>query len=202
MLDALLRPLIDRPLDPLGRALARAGVTANSITVGGALLGIAAACSIGGAHYRLGLLLILLNRLFDGLDGAVARATQRSDAGGYLDSIGDYLFYAAVPLAFAWADPARNALPAAALLASFVLTCASFLAFAAIAGQRGLVTTAQGQKSFFYSRGLIEGTETIASFIVMCLWPAQFPVIAWIFAGLCLVTAALRSGTTLRAFRD
>jgi phosphatidylglycerophosphate synthase len=201
MFDALLRPLIDRPLDAAGRTLARRGITANSVTLGGALIGLGAALAIGNSHYGLGLLLITLNRLLDGLDGAVARATQRSDAGGYLDSICDYLFYAAVPLAFAWANPAHNALPGAALLASFVLTCASFLAFAAIAGQRGLASSAQGQKSFFYSRGLIEGTETIACFIAMTLWPANFPMLAWTFAGLCVLTAAQRSTAAWQTFR-
>lgn len=202
MFDALLRPLIDRPLEPVGRLLARAGAGANAVTVCGALLGIAAALCIALQHTLLGLLFIALNRIADGLDGAVARATRRTDIGGYLDSLADYLFYASVPLAFAWANPLANGLPAAALLASFVLTCASFLAFAAIAGRRGLVSTAQGQKSFFYSRGLIEGTETIACFVAMTIWPQQFGLLAWTFAALCLLTATQRAWSARQIFRE
>ena len=52
------------------------------------------------------LLLFILNRLFDGLDGAVARATRRTDRGGFLDIVFDFAVYGAVPLAFALREPA------------------------------------------------------------------------------------------------
>ena len=86
------------------------------------------------------------------------------------------------------------------LLASFLLTAASFLAFGAIAARRGLESTAQGRKSFYYSRGLVEGTETILGFVAMLVWPAYFAPIAWVFAALCVLTAALRVAAAWRAF--
>jgi len=43
MFDAKLRPLIDPPLNRLGSALARRGVTANAITFLGLALGLAGA---------------------------------------------------------------------------------------------------------------------------------------------------------------
>ena len=132
MLDRLLRPLIDPPLNASGRFLARLGVSADQITLVGALIGAAAGAAAATGAFLLCLGLVVLNRLFDGLDGAVARATRRSDLGGYLDIVGDYVFYVAVPLGFGLPDPS-NLAPALALTASFTLTAATFLAFAAIA---------------------------------------------------------------------
>ncbi|MBI2209931.1 MAG: CDP-alcohol phosphatidyltransferase family protein, partial [Deltaproteobacteria bacterium] len=123
-----------------------------------------------------------------------------TDLGGFFFIFSDYGFYAAIPLGFAVFAPESTALPAAALLASFLMTCSSFLAMAALAARRGIHTEKRGRKSFFYSGGLVEGTETIAVFIAMLLWPERFPQIAWVFSGLCLVTALQRvflAGATL-----
>lgn len=192
MFDAKLRPLIDPPLNAAGHWLAGLGIGANAVTIAGIVLGIGAGVAAARADFTLALLLILANRLLDGLDGAVARATQLSDFGGYLDIVGDFVFYAAVPLGFGLAAPA-NQLPAMVLLASFILTGISFLAFAAIAGKRGLETQAHGRKSFFYNTGLAEGTETILVFVAMALLPQQFALIAFGYSGLCLLTVLQRT---------
>ncbi|MDP3907925.1 CDP-alcohol phosphatidyltransferase family protein [Novosphingobium sp.] len=199
MFDARLRPLIDPPLNALGRMLARRGISANAVTLAGLVPALGAAAAIAQGHYGAGLVLIVLNRLLDGLDGAVARASGITDFGGYLDTLADYLFYVAVPVAFGLASPLNTPM-AMVLVASFTLTCASFLVFAAIAARRGAETTAHGTKSFFYSTGLAEGAETIAAFIAMCLWPAQFPVIAAGFSALCLLTVLQRSLLARRSF--
>lgn len=201
MLDATLRPVIDGPLNTAGRMLARSGLPATAVTVAGLAAGLLAAAAIALEAYAAGFLLILLNRLLDGLDGAVARATAATDRGGYLDIVVDYVLYAGVPLAFALAEPSRNALPAAALLAGFCLTCSSFLGFAAIAAKRGLETVAHGRKSFFYSTGLVEGTETVLFFLLMAALPQWFALLAWIFAGLCVLTAVQRAILAMKAFR-
>jgi len=201
MLDAKLRPLIDPPLNRLGRLLAGAGVTANGLTFSGLALGLAGAAAIAFGQIGWGLALILVNRLFDGLDGAVARARGPSDLGGYFDIVADFAFYVSVPVGFGVLAPA-NAVPALVLVASFVLTGVSFLAFAVIAAKRGAETAAHGKKSFFYSTGLAEGAETIAVFIAMCLAPAWFPVLAFGYAGLCALTVVQRSAMAARAFAD
>lgn len=201
MLDARLRPLIDPPLNALGRTLAALGVTANAITAIGIALGIAAGVALAQGQYMAALALIITNRLLDGLDGAVARATRLSDFGGYLDIVGDFVFYLAVPLGFGLASPA-NLVPALILMGSFGLTGISFLAFATIAAKRGLETSAHGKKSFFYNTGLAEGTETIIVFIAFCLVPAQFPTIALAYAGLCALTVVQRTAAAWAAFRD
>ena len=188
MFDRYLRPLIDPPLNRMGRHLARAGIGADAVTLLGLLCGLAAGLAVALDAPLAALALILASRLADGLDGAVARATRPSDLGSYLDIIADFLFYAAIPLGFAFADPLANAVAAAALLAAFYVNGASFLGFAILAAKRGLSTEARGRKSWYHSGGLLEGSETIAFFVAFCLWPAAFAALAWIFAALCLVT--------------
>ncbi len=200
MLDTTVRPWLNPVLNALGNALARRGVSANQLTILGALIGLGAAVLIAHQHYALAFWLMALNRLLDGLDGAVARATTISDRGGYLDIVADYIFYASVPFAFALANPPLHALPAAALLAAFCLTASSFLVFAAIAAKRGLKTDRHGEKSIFYSTGLVEGTETVVMFLLMAALPDWFPTLAWLFAGACVITVIQRSILALRTF--
>lgn len=199
MFDAKLRPLIDPPLNALGRALARMGVGANAVTLAGLAPAIGAGLAIAHQHYLVALALVMLNRLLDGLDGAVARAQGPSDLGAYFDILADFAFYIAVPLGFGFAA-GPNALPALVLVASFTLTGVSFLAFATLAAKRELDTQAHGAKSFFYSTGIAEGTETIAVFVAMCLWPAHFALLAWGYAALCLFTVFQRSALARATF--
>ncbi len=115
MLDARLRKIIDPPLDRLGRRLAHLGVTANSVTWTGFFVGMGAWALLALESYPLALTCILLNRLADGLDGAVARHGRISDLGGYLDIVLDFLFYSGVAFFFAVGRP-EQALPAAFLI--------------------------------------------------------------------------------------
>lgn len=200
MLDRHLRPLIDPPLNALGRAIAARGIGANEVTLAGLGLGLVAAALLAfGLPGGMALLPLLLGRLLDGLDGAVARAEGPSDFGGYLDILCDFAFYGAIPLAFALRDPANGA-AAAFLLCAFYINGASFLGYAILAEREGMETTAQGQKSLYYSAGLLEGTETILFFILLCLWPELFRPLAVIFGLLCLGTATARALLARRVF--
>lgn len=201
MFDAKLRPLIDPPLNRAGRALAAIGVSANMLTFTGLALGLGGAAAIAMGQFWVGLALIVANRVLDGLDGAVARVRGPTPLGGYFDIVADFAFYVSIPLGFGIAAEA-NTLPALVLVASFVLTGVSFLAFAAIAAERRLATEAHGKKSFFYSTGLAEGSETIAVFIAMCLFPAWFPIIAYGYSALCVLTVLQRSALAMVLFND
>jgi len=106
-----------------------------------------------------------------------------------------------VPMAFGFLDPA-NTQAALVLVAAFVLTGVSFLAFAVVAAERGEETRAHGRKSFFYSTGLAEGAETIAVFIAFALIPTWFVPIAYGYAGLCVLTVFQRSALAVIHFRD
>jgi phosphatidylglycerophosphate synthase len=201
MLDARLRRLIDPPLERLAAPLAARGLSANAATLAGFACGLAAMAAIAAQAYLLGLALLLVNRVFDGLDGAIARQRGLSDLGGFLDILLDFIVYSGIPFAFALADPAANALTAAFLIFSFVGTGASFLAFATMAAKRGLASELRGKKSLYYLGGLTEGTETIAAFVLACLLPGWFPAIAWIFGVLCWLTTATRIAAAWQTLR-
>ena len=185
---ALLRPVLERG----ARGLHRLGVGANAVSVFGLALGVGAALAIAQRGYGWGLALLLASRLCDGLDGPLARLTQPTDRGAFLDIVFDFLFYASIPLAFALSAPAERALPAAVLLAAFIGTGSSFLAYAVLAERRGLRSDAFPRKGIFYLGGLTEATETLICFALMCLLPAFFALWAYGFAALCAVTIATR----------
>lgn len=192
MLDRQTTALIRPGIDAIAAQFVRRGVGADALSFTGFAVGVGAAVAIAMQSFWLGAGLVLLSRLFDGLDGAVARLTRPTDRGGFLDISLDFLFYPSIPLAFAIADPAANALAAAVLLAAFVGTGTSFLAFATIAAKRGLTSAAYPHKSFYFLGGLTEATETLAFFVAMCVWPAWFAPLAFVFAAMCAVTIATR----------
>lgn len=200
MIDALILPLQRRTLAPLAQRLHRAGVAADTLTLAGFAAGVMAVGALAAGAWALGLVLLLVNRLADGLDGEVARRAGPTDRGAFLDIALDFVFYALFPLGFALADPAANALPAAVLIAAFVGTGSSFLAFALLAERRGLSAASFPNKGIHYLGGLTEGAETIAVFIAMCLWPAAFPTLAWAFAAACALTTVLRWRRGWKAF--
>ena len=208
MLDRHLRPLIDPPLERGASWLAGRGVSANTITALGLILGLLAGLCLALDAPLTALLLIVASRLADGLDGPVARAhAARNEAveggfGGYVDILADFIFYAAIPLGFVLADPAANGAAGAFLLAAFYVNAASFLGYAALAEKHRLRSEANGRKAFFHATGLLEGSETIAFFIVICLWPQAFAPLAWGFGLLCLLTALMRLIEARRRFDD
>ncbi|MBP1885818.1 CDP-alcohol phosphatidyltransferase family protein [Sinorhizobium mexicanum] len=192
MLDGAVRRRLDPLLDRLGVALVRRGVKADTVTIFGLGLGLAAAGLIAYRLFLAGAGMILLSRLCDGLDGAVARASRGTDFGGFLDIVLDFAFYGAIPLAFIISDPAANGLAGAFLLFSFYVNGSSFLAYAIMAEKRAMTTSVRGAKSLYFTTGLAEGTETIVVFLAFCLFPGWFPPLAAVFAVVCLYTAISR----------
>ncbi len=201
MLDPLMRRVIDPPLERAGRWLARSGLSANAVTWLGFALGLAAIAALALQLYGLALGLILATRAADGLDGAVARQRGPTDLGGYLDIVFDFLFYSGVVFGFALGRP-EHALAAAFLIFSFVGTGSSFLAYAILAAKRGLTTDLRGRKSLYYLGGLTEGSETIALFVALCLFPGAFSWLAYAFGALCWLTTAGRITAAIQTFRE
>ena len=176
-------------------------ITANNITFTGFAIGLSAVPLIWIELYPAALALILVNRFFDGLDGAVARRNGVTNLGGFLDITCDFIFYSAVIVGFALADPDKNSLSATFLIFSFIGTGSSFLAFAAIAEKDEISSSVHGQKAFYYLGGLTEGTETIILYIVICLFPQYFPVLAIVFGSLCWLTVVGRFGSAYSLLR-
>lgn len=200
MLDRMALAALQPVLGRLAAGVHRLGIGADVVTGCGFALGMAAAVAIALRAYALGLVLMLAGRLCDGLDGAVARLTRPTDRGAFLDIALDFIFYASIPLAFAWSDPATRALPAATLLAAFVGTGATFLAYAVLAERRGMTSSEHPGKGFFYLGGLTEASETLICFGLMCLLPGWFALWAYGFCALCVVTIVTRIVAGWRAF--
>ena len=192
MIDAALLPLQHRLMARPAEWCVARGLTADRITLAGFAIGLLACGAAAMGWTWLALAGLVANRLADGLDGAVARLTQPTDRGAFLDIALDFVFYAAFPLGFAVADPAQNALPAAILIASFIGSGTSFLTFSLIADRRGMSAADYPTKGIYYLSGLTEGAETIAVFLAFCLFPAAFPLLAYGFAAACTVTTATR----------
>ena len=202
MFDSTLRPYINPPLNQLARIIGK-GATGTGLTVFGLIIGLTACVAAFLQYYDWALVLLLLNRLIDGLDGPVARyRKESSDFGGYLDIFCDYIVYGGFPLFMAGGTFDYMAMTAAAfVLFCIVLSGVSFLAFAIFATKKVMETNAQGKKSFYFSKGLMEGTETIIFLCLLCLFPNYFAVICCIFGILCLLTAALRVRKAYHVFK-
>lgn len=202
MLDAFLRPLINTPLERAAKALNAVSLKPDHITWIGFGFGVLAMAALANGFYLSALLFIGLNRLCDGLDGALARVSHHvTDYGGYLDIVLDFIIYSGLVFAFALGRP-EDALIAAFLIFSFIGTGGSFLAYAIIAAKRGVETEARGKKSFFHMGGLAEGTETIIALALICIFPQWFTEIALTFGALCWITTIGRIYEAKRVFRD
>jgi CDP-diacylglycerol---glycerol-3-phosphate 3-phosphatidyltransferase len=115
--------------EPAGHALAKAGFTANSLTVIGLAGSVSAGILIASGYARVGGLLSLLSGLPDMLDGAVAKATGRSSRrGAFLDSVVDRLSDAAVLAGIVWLGISRNE-PRVAVLAAMVLALSLIVSY-------------------------------------------------------------------------
>nr|WP_116980079.1 CDP-alcohol phosphatidyltransferase family protein [Escherichia coli] len=192
MLDRHLHPRIKPLLHQCVRVLDKPGITPDGLTLVGFAIGVLALPFLALGWYLAALVAILLNRLLDGLDGALARRRGLTDAGGFLDISLDFLFYALVPFGFILAAPEQNALAGGWLLLAFIGTGSSFLAFAALAAKHQIDNPGYAHKSFYYLGGLTEGSETILLFVLSCLFPACFPWFAWVFGALCWMTTFTR----------
>ncbi|MUK36454.1 CDP-alcohol phosphatidyltransferase family protein [Aliivibrio fischeri] len=192
MLDSFSIKVIRWPLAQSAKLVNKLGVTANQTTLFGFVLGCLAFPALIAEQYLLALVFIVLNRICDGLDGALARIQGITDAGGFLDISLDFLFYSLIPFGFVLANPDQNAIAGAFLIFSFIGTGSSFLAFAIMASKQGIDNPVYKHKSLYYMSGLTEGTETIACFIAFCLFPTHFSIIAYVFGAACWFTTFTR----------
>lgn len=186
-------------LEPAAARLSRVPPVALTIAGLGAGLLCAGAAYAGNAPVALALW--GANRLLDGLDGAVARASDgASDRGGYLDLVADFITYATIPVAqvAGAADPGSLAVPLGALLGSYYLNAVSWLALSAILAKRPTGSAGTDRRArpgatvLEMPHGLVEGAETVA-FVAACLaWPEALRPLFLGFAALVAITAASR----------
>ena len=194
MLDALLRPIKERVLSPLARAMGRR-VPPLAVTVAGFACGVAAAALAAQGRYGVALALWIANRALDGLDGTLARAQDtQSDLGGYVDIVLDFVVYAALHIGLVLGAPSMSlAVAALAMLASFYVNAASWMYLSAVLERRGAGARERGElTSVTMPDGLIGGTETIALYTLFLLLPRHLVTLFWLMTALVVVTVAQR----------
>ena len=191
MLDKKFNLFFKPILTKIARVLLNREFTSNQITLFGFILGIFSFIFLSLGMIYIALLFFILNRIFDGVDGTLARLTKPTDLGGFYDIISDFFIYALLPLGFILFDK-NNFLSMSILLTSFIGTCSTFLTTAWIFEKKKIQIDQLSKKSFYYSEGLIEGTETIFLFILMFIFYELASFIASIFAFLCFITALIR----------
>ncbi len=192
MLDKWTLEWTKSTLQKMADFIGKTGISANQISISGFFIGMMVVPALWFGLYWPALILIVINRIMDGLDGTIARRQKPTDAGGFLDITLDFIFYSAVIWGFALSNPDRNALAAATLIFSFVGTGSSFLAFAVMAAKHNIKSIHYPQKSLYYLGGLTEGTETITILVLFCIFPVYFPILAYGFASLCWLTTIIR----------
>ena len=191
MIDQYIYPKLANFYDKIAKSSDKLKITANQITVCGFVLGMVAGAFIMFEFYLIGASFFLINRIFDGLDGAFARKSKIKTDGSFFDITFDFLVYAFMILAFSFAQ-SKNSLSASILLFSYVGATTSFLGWAIIAQKYNIKSSIYPNKGFFYLGGLAEGTETVVITLLMCLFPSYFIHLALIFSALCLITCITR----------
>ncbi|MAT95854.1 MAG: CDP-alcohol phosphatidyltransferase [Anaerolineaceae bacterium] len=190
MFDERMRLVKDNVFHPMAQPLR--AIPPWLFSVLGLIVGVGAAIALWQQAYWLGFLLWFFNRVFDALDGAVARINSaQSDFGGYLDIIIDFVVYAAVPvgLALGRMDTAVT-YSLIFLLCTFYVNGASWMYLAAILEKR-THQHADRLTAVTMPAGLIGGTETIIFYTAFIFFPS---VLAWLFGlmGLLVVVTILQ----------
>ena len=201
MLDTFFIKSLKHPLRLTAVVIDKLAIKANWITLFGFMIGMMVLPALYFGNTSLALVFVIINRVMDGLDGAVARLQGPTDLGGYLDITLDFIFYSAVVFGFALMNPVDNALAASFLIFSFMGTGSSFLAFAIMAEKRKIKRLEYGRKSLYFLGGLAEGTETIVLLVLICLLPSYFAAMAYLFGVICWITTATRIYAGYRTLR-
>ncbi len=190
MFDPIFSRILKAPLARGAEALMERNITATQVTLGGFAAAVLCATAVAYGYYVIGLLFLIVNRIADGLDGTLARMTQPTDFGAYLDMVLDFVAFTAIAASFAAGRP-EHAIPAVVVAASLMGLASTFLGFAVVAATRGLIPDMQS-KPFNLAGGIVETSEITVFLLVVLVSPDLFPTAAWVFSAACWVTMAQR----------
>ena len=191
MFDRQIQKYTQKPLLYIAKLFLKF-ISPNHITLIGFSFGVLMCLSIIIDQYLLAVIFLFLNRLSDGLDGAMARLQTPTPLGGYLDIVLDFLIYGGFVLSFGITEQ-NNTLLSMVLLFCYIGTGSTFLAKAAIMPSlTNQNLNEEIPKSFHYAVGLIEGTETLIFMVLCLLFPNLFIFFSFIFIILCLITIVFR----------
>ena len=191
MFDRQIQKYTQKPLQYIAKLFLKY-ISPNQMTLIGFGFGVLMCISIIIDQYLIAIIFLLLNRLSDGLDGAMARLKSPTPLGGYLDIVFDFLIYGGFVLSFGITEQ-DNTFLSMVLLFCYIGTGSTFLAKAAILPSLSNTNLNEEiPKSFHYAVGLIEGSETILFMILCLLFPNLFTYFSFIFILLCLITIVFR----------
>lgn len=193
MLDGLLREKTHAFFDPLAARTVQGGMTANTLTLSGFVIGLAACFAAAVQFYPMALVLILLNRFFKGLASAAARATAITPRGCYLDLVCDFVIFGGFAFFFALGD-FNHLMASAFLLFAYLAMLAAWAGQALFDRERTAPATPAG--------GLVGQAEVTIFMVLCCVLPAFFSAFAAVLGLACFTAAALRIAQSVRLFRN
>lgn len=173
-------------VDPVVSVLKHSNITPNAISTLSLIFGLCYFLFMTGQHNWIAVFFLVASGYFDLLDGSLARATNTSsDAGCMLDIVFDRLVEFGIIIGLYLYDPSDRAMVSLFLLGSFYLCVTTFLL-------SGIFTPKNSEKSFHYSDGLIERTETFIFVLIVTLIPSFYNWMGWLFGILVFYTAFKR----------
>ena len=154
MLDQKFNLLFRPVLTKFATIFLKYQISPNQITLFSFTLGIFCFIFLSLGFIYTAFLFFLLNRIFDGVDGALARLKEPTDLGGFYDIISDFLIYALLPLALFYSI----------IIISFYVIITNifyrnmfyFFNYSLDFWEKKIKIEQLSKKSFFYSEGLIE----------------------------------------------
>jgi archaetidylinositol phosphate synthase len=156
------------------------------VTLIGLFIGVLTAPLLAFHFNVCAIIALLLSGYFDTLDGALARLQNTtSPRGAVIDIISDRIVEFVVIFGLFLYDPTSRALPTILMLGSVLLCVTSFLVV-------GIFSKNDSEKSFHYSPGIMERAEAFTLWIAMILWQDAYPLLAYTFTALVLLTTAIR----------
>ncbi|MBS0289646.1 MAG: CDP-alcohol phosphatidyltransferase family protein [Proteobacteria bacterium] len=185
MIEHYFRPTYQKYLvDPCSRSIAKY-VTPNFITCSAGVTGICTAPLLIYDHISLAATMLLISGFLDTLDGTLARNHYScTPKGTILDIIFDRMVEASVVIGLFGVNPNERGWCALFMLASILICVTAFLVV-------GIFAQNASQKSFHYSRGLMERPEAFMFFLAMMILPNWFSNLAILFSILVLLTSFL-----------
>lgn len=188
MIDTRLRPIFQKVcVVPVANYIKTTRTSPATITIASLIAGILATPFITFGSTLFSLFFLALSGYLDNLDGVLARLTGEGKvSGAVLDITSDRIVELGVVLALFAYNPKARAFVSLLILGSMFLCITSFLVV-------GIFSKNQTEKSFHYSPGIIERTETFIFFALLIIFPKAYTLIGITFAALILLTAGMRT---------
>lgn len=193
MFDETARRVMPRLLTGPARALARAGVSPDMLSIVGGAMGVASGVLVSRAYVFMGIAVWLVSRVLDGLDGVLARESGRGSAfGGFLDITLDMMAYSAMLIGFAVIHP-EGGLVWVLVLMGYLMVTTTTLALSSLLEKQNAQAVASNDRALQFTPGFAEAGETTMVYVLLAFMPAWATTVAWVWAALCFATMVQRT---------